>query len=131
MLIITDRAALVSALSNTDLDSELRALLGLRAWQLHVEQGRPLGAGSRLIAVQGGDTSEVITAALGFALTLDPDGEPNYDWIDDHGLWFEIVLDPREGVHTRVFVENGPSTALQIHYLCLAHFWPDDEGDDR
>lgn len=127
MLSLTDCASVSRALSDPDLDLDLRALIGVRAWQLHVEQGRPLGAAFRLIVVQGGDTPDVINTALGFAITGDQAEGPRYDWIEDHGLWFEIAYGVEGEPLTRVFVENGPGAELGIHALCLAHFWPDDE----
>ena len=130
MLSLTDYASMSRALSDTGLDPDLRALLGLRAWQLQVGRDRLPEAGLRFIVVQGGDTPEVINTALGFALTGDQAEMTNYDWIEDHGLWFEIAL-LTDGVPTRVFVENGPGTELGIHHLCLSHFWPNGEGSDR
>ncbi|MGV9006329.1 MAG: hypothetical protein ACOH1H_06295 [Brevundimonas sp.] len=131
MLSLTDCASVSRALSDTTLDLDLRALIGLRAWQLHVEQGRPLGSGFRLIVVQGGDTPDVINTTLGFAITGDQADGSSYDWIDDHGLWFEVAYRTEGEALTRVFVENGPGTELGIHALCLTHFWPDGEGCDR
>lgn len=106
MLSLTDRASIASALDDPDLDLDLRVLIG-----------RHLSDNTKLFVVQGGDTPEVINAALGFAITGD---ERSYDWIEDHGLWFEIGRGT-----TRIFVENGPGTELGIHYLCMSHFWPE------
>lgn len=131
MLSLTDRASVSRALSDTTLDLNLRALIGLRAWQLHIERGRPLGAGFRLIVVQGGDTPDVINTALGFAITGDQAEGPSYDSIEDHGLWFEVAYGIEGEPLTRVFVENGPGTEWGIHHLCLSHFWPIGEGRDR
>lgn len=127
MLTLADRALVSRALSDTTLDLDLRALIGLRAWQLYVEQGRPIGAGFRLIVVQGGDTPDVINTALGFAITGDRAEGHSYDWIEDHGLWFEVAYGAPGESLTRVFVENGPGTELGIHSLCLAHFWSEGE----
>lgn len=131
MLSLTDPASVSLTLSDTNLDPDLRALIGLRAWQLHAEQGRPLGAGFRLIVVQGGDTPDVINTALGFAITGDRAEERDYDWIEDHGLFFEVAYGSDDEALTRVFVENGPATELGIHSLCLAHFWPGDAEQQR
>ncbi len=131
MLSLTDRASVARALSDTALDLDLRALIGLRAWQLHVEQGRPIGTGFRLVVVQGGDTPDVVDTALGFPITGDLAGKPTYDWIEDHGLWFEISYGAHGEALTRVFVENGPGTELGVHSLCLSHFWRDGAGSDR
>lgn len=114
MLSLTSRASIASALNDPDLDPDLRVLIALRAGHL--------SDGTKLFVVQGGDTPEVINAALGFAVTGDQAEEPSYDWIEDHGLWFEIARGA-----TRTFVENGPGTELGIHYLCLSHFWPTDD----
>lgn len=131
MLSLTDRASVSRALSDTTLAPDLRALIGLRAWQLHVEQGRPLGSRFKLIIVQGGDTPHMINAALGLVITGDSAEDHPVDWIKDHeGQWFEISLPQIDGVPTRVFVENGPGTELGIHYLCLSHFCPDSEGTE-
>ncbi|GAA0655354.1 hypothetical protein [Brevundimonas lenta] len=127
MLTLTDHASVSRVLSDTNLDPDLRALIGLRAWQLHVEQGRLLGAGFRLIVVQGGDSPDVINTALGFAITGDRAEGHSYDWIEDGGLWFEISYGADGEALTRVFVENGPCTELGVHSLCLAHFWPEGE----
>lgn len=129
VLSLNTRAAASSALSNPDLDLDLRALLGLRLWQLHIEQGLFFGSGFRLVVVQGGDTPEVINEALGFAITGPDAKEPAYDRIEDHGLWFEITYVTAAGLPVHVFVENGPGTELGIHYLCLAHFWRRGDED--
>ena len=114
MISLTSRASIASALNDPDLDPDLRVLIALRAGQLSDD--------TKLFVVQGGDSPEVINDALGFCITGDQAGEPNYDWIEDHGLWFEIGHGS-----TRIFVENDNSVELGIHYLCLSHFWPDGE----
>jgi hypothetical protein len=122
MIVITDRASLASVLDDPDLDLDLRVLINLRA--------RHLSDDARLFIVVQGDTPEVINKALGFEITGDRAEEPSFKWILDLGRWFEIGL-LTEGIPTRIFVENGPSTELGLHYLCLSHFWPDGEGDDQ
>lgn len=101
MLSLNDRASVLRALEDPELDPDLRTLI-------------ELSDSTKLFVVQGGDTAEVINAALGFAIT------ENYDRLEDHGLWFEIAYDT-----IRIFVENGPGTELGIHCLCLSHFWPE------
>ena len=128
MLSLITRADIGGALANTNLDVDLRALIGLRAWQLYVLPSRSHVEPVGLFVVQGGDTADVIRAALGF----DPAGgraeASSYTWLEDHGPWFEIFY-TREDGPIRVFVENGPGTELGIHYLCLAHFWTEGEGE--
>ena len=69
MLLLTDIASVSCSLADPAVDLHLRALLGLRAWQLHVEHGCDLGGSLRFVVVQGGDTPEVINDALGFPMT--------------------------------------------------------------
>lgn len=102
MLSLTD-------LDATALDPDLRLLID-----------RLTDTDAKVFVVQGGDTPEVINKALGFHITGDQAEEPTYDWIKNHGRWFEIAYAERS---LRVFIENDPGTELGIHYLCLSHFW--------
>ena len=43
MLSLTDRDAVTAALTDTALDPTLRALIGLRVWQVDTDRQRPLG----------------------------------------------------------------------------------------
>jgi len=122
MLPLTDIFSVTSALGDTDLDLDLRALLGFRAWHMVVEHEASLGTDAVIFVVQGGDTPEVINGALGFPITGEQAEDPSFLSIEDHGLWFEIAYARDEGPHIRIFVENGPGTELGIHYMCLAHF---------
>jgi hypothetical protein len=126
MLSLTICAAVAAARDDREIDPELCALIGRRAWLLCVEQDRLPGEDVRFVVVEGGDTPEVINEALGFAITGDDPATPSYDAVHDHGLWFEIAY-TRGGLRTFIFVENGPGTELGIHYLCLSHFLPDDD----
>lgn len=127
MLPLTDIFAVSSALGDTDLDVDLRALLGFRAWHMVVEHEADYGTDALIFVVQGGDTPEVINGALGFPITGDQAEVPSFLSIEDHGPWFEIAYARDEGPHIRVFVENGPGTELGILYLCQANFWPDEQ----
>lgn len=66
MLSLTDRDAVTAALTDPKLAPDLRALIGLRAWQLDVERDRPLGDIIQFVVVQPGDASEVFHRAVGF-----------------------------------------------------------------
>ena len=125
MITLDTHAAVASALENPNILPELKALIRLRIRQLCQGPGRCLGSEFLMFVVEGGDSPEVINAALGFAIT-GPEAEPaSHQWIFDHGLWFEIVYDD-PGRRLRVFVENTPATELGLHYLCLSHFWRDE-----
>ena len=123
MISLTICAAVASPRDDRELDTDLSALIGRRAWLLCVESLESEGV--RFVVVEGGDTPEVINEALAFPITGADAEEPSYEWIEDHGLWFELAYARRGDVRTFVFVENSPATELGIHYLCLAHFWPD------
>jgi hypothetical protein len=129
VLSLTICAAVASARDDREIDPEL--WIGRRAWLLCVQEDRPLGEDIRFVVVEGGDTPEVINEALGFPITGDDPEEPSYESIEDHGLWFEIAYANRDRLRTYIFVENGPGTELGLHYLCLSHFWPDNEGEGQ
>ena len=131
MLSLNDRTAITAALNNPDLDPELKDLISLRAEQPSVDPDRSLSRDTRCFVVQGGDTPEVINEALGFAITGDHAEEPSFTWIEHHGQWFELAYEGGDRPPIRIFVENGAGTELELHYLCLSHFWPDGEGDGQ
>lgn len=122
---LADPASIAEALTDPGLDPDLVALVRCLALDL--------GGGNdfRIVVIHAGDTPTVINDAVCHPITGDGAEELSFDWIKDHdGRWFEISL-LIEGMPTRIFVENGPGTELGIHYLCLSHFWPEGEGDDR
>ena len=122
MLSLTDRASVLRVLEDPDFDADLRVLIGQRSQQS--------GHSTKLFVIQGGDTPDVINAALGFSITGHHADVDDYDGIQDHGLWFEVIFDTKAGKPFRVFVENGPGTELGIHYLCLTHIVSDFEADE-
>lgn len=128
MLTLTDVFEVSSVLGDRDLDTDLRALIGFRAWHMCVEHEGEIGTDVQIFVVQGGDTPDVINTALGFQITGQDAEEPSFFSIEDHGLWFEIAYARDDDPHTRVFVENGPATELGIHSICLQHFWPETDG---
>lgn len=128
MLCLNNLAEVASAISDPDLDADLRTLIAQRGWQAYAEYPPHLSQDTRIVVVQGGDAPDVINTAVRFAITGDDAGEPRYDTLNAHGLWFEIVYRGRCGRNTVIFVENGPGTELGIHYLCLAHFWTEVSG---
>ena len=127
MIFLSDVSSVSSALGDPDLDLNLRALLGFRAWHMVVEHEASLGTDAVIIVVQGGDTPEVINNALGFPITGEQAEDPSFLSIEDFGLWYEVAYARDEGPHVRIFVENGPATELGLHYMCQSHFWPDGQ----
>lgn len=122
MLNLTDRAAITAALTDADLDSDIRSLIGLRAWQIDDDRSRPLGDFLRMVVVQPGDTPEVINAAVGFPITWELADQPSFEWIEDHGTWFEIAYVLTDDFGLLVFVQDDPGTEFGIHFMCLGCF---------
>lgn len=120
MMSLTDRDSVTAALTDQGLDPDLRALIGLRAWQLDTDRDRPLGEIVQFIVVQPGDTPEVIHEALGFPITWEQAEQPRFEWMEDHGSWFEIAYVLTDDFGVLVFVADDPGTEFGIHFMCLA-----------
>jgi hypothetical protein len=120
MLSLTDRDAVTAALADPKLDPDLRALIGLRVWQIDVERDRPLGDTLQIVVVQPGDTSEVIHEAVGFPITYDQAEQPGFEWMEDHGAWFELAYVLTDDFGMLVFVADDPGTNSVLRFNCLA-----------
>ena len=128
MLCLTNLADVAGALSDPDLDTDLKTLIAQRGWQAYAEHPSHLSEDTRIVVVQAGDAPDIINAAVGFAITGEQAEDPNYDRLEDHGFWYEIVLQRRGERDTVVFVENDPAVDLGLHFVCLAHFWTEVGG---
>jgi hypothetical protein len=111
MLSLTDRDAVTAALTDTTLDAELRALIGLRVWQVDTDRRRPLGEILQLVVVQPGDTPEVIHEAVSFPICWDQAEQPGFEWFNDHGSWFELCyILTDDGFGVLLFLADHPAT---------------------
>ncbi|AWM78532.1 hypothetical protein [Phenylobacterium parvum] len=119
MLSLTDRVAVTAALTNPKLDPNLRALIGLRAWQMDDDRARPLSEIVLFVVVQPGDSSEVIHEAVGFPITWDQAHQPGWEWMEDHGSWFELAYALTDDVGMIVFVADDPGTNFTLRFNCL------------
>ena len=119
MLSLTDRDAVTAALTDPTLDPDLRALIGLRVWQVDTDRRRPLGEILQILAVQPGDTSEAIHAAVGFPITWDQADQPGWEWFNDHGSWFELAYVLTDDFGMLVFVADHPDTNHTLRFNCL------------
>ncbi|KQS57308.1 hypothetical protein ASG17_00810 [Brevundimonas sp. Leaf363] len=119
MLSLTDRDAVAAAISNRSLDPDLRALLGLRVWQLDTERSRPLGEMVQFVVVQPGDTPEAIHEAVGFPVTWEQADQPGFEWVQDHGTWFELAYVLTDDFGMLVFVADHPDTNHTLRFICL------------
>lgn len=104
MLIITDAAALARAL-DSPLDAEIRALLALRWGQLRADTGGDyeLCELVQFVVAQPHDEVAAIETDIGFPLFT----EPAFEWVQDHGGWFEsIVILSDDGFGIALFVPD-------------------------
>lgn len=117
MLSLTTRDAVTAALTDPTLDPVLRALLGLRVWQVDSDRRRPLADVLKVVVVQPGDPPEAIHAAVGFPITYDQADQPGWRWLHDHVAYFELtyLLRDRQLI---VFVTDHPGTDPTLLFNC-------------
>ncbi|MBB5660367.1 hypothetical protein [Brevundimonas halotolerans] len=119
MLSLTDRDAVTHALTDPTLDPTLRALIGLRVWQVDTDRRRPLGETLQIVVVQPGDTSEVIHEAVGIPITWEQADQPGFEWMNDHGSWFELAYVLTDDFGMLVFVADHSETNPTLRFNCL------------
>jgi hypothetical protein len=120
MLSLKDRDAVTAALTDPILDPTLRALIGLRVWQVDTDRREPLSDVLQIVVVQPGDTSEVIHEAVGYPITWDQAEQPGFEWMNDHGSWFELAYVLTDEFGMLVFVADHPDTNYTLRFNCLA-----------
>lgn len=119
MLSLTDRDAVTAALTDPALDPDLRALIGLRVWQVDADRRRPLGEILQIIVVQPDDPAEVIHDAVGYPICWDQAEQPGWEWFNDHGSWFELAYVLTDDFGMLVFVPDHPETNDTLRFNCL------------
>ncbi|TXI83081.1 MAG: hypothetical protein E6Q40_11630 [Cupriavidus sp.] len=120
MLSLKDRDAVTAALTDPTLDPTLRALIGLRVWQVDTDRHQPLSDVLQIVVVQPGDASEVIHEAVGYPITWDQAEQPGFEWMNDHGSWFELAYVLTDEFGMLVFVADHPDTNFTLRFNCLA-----------
>ena len=120
MLSLKDRDAVTAALTDPTLDPTLRALIGLRVWQVDTDRREPLSDVLQIVVVQPGDTSEAIHEAVGYPITWDQAEQPGFEWMNDHGSWFELAYVLTDEFGMLVFVADHPDTNFVLRFNCLA-----------
>lgn len=118
MLSLTDRDAVTAALTDPSLDPSLRALIGLRVWQVDTDRRRPLGEILQIVVVQPADSPEVIHEAVGWPICWDQAEQPGFDWMNDHGSWFELCYVLTDDFGMLVFVPDHPDTNDTLLFNC-------------
>jgi len=133
---ITLRTA--SAVNNTIellADNQLRSLLTERVHQLITAwEGIDLRDLTHFLIIQPGDTAADAEHELGWSLLVNPvDGArfgdpaftPSWEWIENHGGWFEAVyVIADSGFGITLFVQDRPDTDAELLALCREHADP-------
>lgn len=119
MLSLSDRDAVTAALNDPDLDPSLRALIGLRVWQVDTDRRRPLGEVLQIVVIEPGDTDEEVHPAVGFPIFWEQADQPGYEWMNDHGSWFELAYVLTDDFGMLVFVADHPDTNPILRFNLL------------
>jgi hypothetical protein len=70
-------------------------------------------------AQEPGDPPEVIHEAVGFPITWDQADQPGFEWMNDHGSWFELAYVLTDDFGMLVFVADHPETNFVLRFNCL------------
>jgi hypothetical protein len=126
MITITDTLQLTGL--SPPLDRLFGPLLKQRAEQLTDGTGSQLCSFARFFIVEFGDHPEAIEAELGFPVLTnlidgtrygDADFTPSWEWIEDHGGWFELVfILTDDGFAQVLFVEDREGVDADLLAAC-------------
>lgn len=119
MLSLIDRDAVTAALNDPDLDPSLRAVIGLRVWQVDTDRRRPLGDVLQIVVIEPGDTAEEVHPVVGFPIMWEQADQPGYEWFNDHGGWFELAYVLTDDFGMLVFVADHPDTNPSLRFNLL------------
>lgn len=132
MLHLYDRATMAHAMT-LDLDAKLHRLL--------VERLRALGEDlidwTEYLVVEPGDTEADIMRHIGFTPLVEPVdgkrfGEPGFhehwDWLVDHGGWFELSVSFGSTFAYVLFIEEADRVPIDLLGLCRLYGQSNTEG---
>lgn len=129
MISIRDSQTMEFALS-CPLDPFLKQLLLKRLDMLCEFSDFNLSELAHFVIVEPGDTLATIEAELGFSPFVnfvdgarypDPDFTPNWEWLIDHGQWFELVFALSDsGFGINLLVPNRPDVDAMLLALLKA-----------
>lgn len=100
MISIRSTADMARALAS-QIDADLKRLLALRRDQLLACDGHDLGELAHVVVVEPADTLPAIEGVAGVPLATnlvdgskygDPDFTTNFEYVAQHGQWFEAVM---------------------------------------
>jgi hypothetical protein len=109
-------------------DNQLRSLLTERFDQLTEWEDIDLNDLTHFLIIQAGDTAAEAEHELGWSLLANPvDGArfgdpaftPSWEWIEDHGGWYEAVyILSDDGFGISLFVQDHPDTDAELLAMC-------------
>lgn len=116
--------------ASTHPDPQFRELLALRLAQLDTGDGTDLAELVHIIVFNVGDSLDALEAELGFSPLRDdtegtvysqPDFTPSWEWIANHGGWFELVYVFSDwGNGAIVYVRHAHGVAPSLIDMCAA-----------
>ena len=65
------------------------------------------------------DSHEDIHTAVGFPICWDQADQPGWEWMEDHGAWFELAYVLTNDLGLIVFVADDPSTDFTLRFNLL------------
>ena len=119
MLSLTDRDAVAAALQDPDLDPCLRALIGLRVWQVDTNRQVPLGEVLQIVVIGPGDSAEEVHPVVGFPILWEQADQPGFEWFHDHGAWFEVCYIVTDDFGMLIFVADDPGVDAGLRFNLL------------
>lgn len=96
MLVLSTREAVTEVLKDTTLDPDIRALMGLRLWQIDTDRSQPLDEVLHIYVVQERDDENTIHTALG-----------SPEWSEHHEGWLETAYILTDELSALVFLEKN------------------------
>jgi hypothetical protein len=125
MVLIDSSDALARALT-LPLDLQIASLLLERLRQL----GEDFGEHCRFVVFQPGDRPCWMEQALGFSIFEnagsgtrhgDAGYSPGFEWVEDHGSFFELAFQFTDDFTHVVIVENAPGVNREVLDFCRAY----------
>ena len=110
-------------------DNQLRTMLSKRVEQTaNAWEGIDLSDLTHFLILQPGDTAADAENELGWSLLANmvdgaryghPDFTPSWEWIEDHGGWFEAVfIISDDGFGINLFVQDHPDSDAELLAMC-------------
>ena len=129
MISLPDRAA-IEAAPNVPMPDDLRDILARRIAGLTSPLG-DLTDLTHFLVVEAGDTEAAIVAEIGFSPLVNaidrtrfgsPGFHPSWDWLQDLGGWFELIMTVGNGGFAFVlFIQDDEGTLPELLRMCRHH----------